>query len=163
MEELEILKHQLIKEEHTKVETLKLVSFKIGEEEFAIDILLVQEIIKLMDITRVPRSPGYVEGVINLRGRVIPVINIRKRLTLPPREFDKDTKIVVIDLAKKTLGFIVDSVSEVIEIEKSTIEPPPSVMGEVDSQFISGVGKLADRLLVLMDLEKVLSRDYQSV
>lgn len=158
MDNIQVLKDQYLADQSLKEDKRKLVSFQIGSEEFAIDIIMVQEIIKMFDITRVPKALFYVEGVINLRGRVIPIINIRKRLGLPIRSYDKNTKIIVVEINKKILGFIVDAVSEVIEISNSTIEPPPSIMGEVDSEFISGIGKLNDRLLVLLDLEKVLTQ-----
>ncbi|MBP7460565.1 MAG: chemotaxis protein CheW [Candidatus Delongbacteria bacterium] len=158
MDNIQAIKEQYLADQSFTEDKRKLVSFHIGSEEFAIDITMVHEIFKLVDITLVPKAPYYVEGVINLRGRVIPIINIRKRLGLPVRSYDKDTKIVVVEINKKILGFIVDAVSEVIEISSTTIEPPPSIMGEVDSEFISGVGKLNDRLLVLLDLEKVLTQ-----
>lgn len=138
-------------------ELLQLVSFVIGTEEFGIDILLVQEINRMIDITSVPNSPDYVKGVINLRGKVIPVIELRKKLGLEKREFDKDTRIVVVDVLGKTIGFIVDSVNEVLRISKDTTEPPPEMVSGVNSKYITAVGKLEDKLLILLDLEKVLS------
>jgi len=137
-------------------ETLKVVSFKIGEEHFAFDIVMVREINRMLDITRVPKAKNFVDGVINLRGRVIPVLNMRKRIGLNHKDYDNDTKIIVIEKGKKTIGFIVDSVSEVLKIPKSTIEPPPSIMGEMDTEYISGVGKLKERLIALIDLDKLI-------
>ncbi len=97
---------------------IQLVSFNIGEEEFGVDILKVQEINRMVEITRVPNAPEYVEGVINLRGKVLPIIDLRNRLKMPPKEYDKNTRIVVVELESKVIGFIVDSVNEVLRINK---------------------------------------------
>jgi purine-binding chemotaxis protein CheW len=143
-------------------ELLQLVSFKIGNEEFGINILIVQEIIKTVQITKVPNAPVFVEGIINLRGRVIPVIDLRTRLNLPKKARDKDTRIIVLEVNSKTVGFIVDEVNEVLRIPKSITEPPPSMVIGIDSEFITAVGKLEDRLITLIDLEKVLSTDEKN-
>ncbi len=140
-------------------ELLQLVTFSIGDEEFGVDILKVQEIIRTMEITKVPRAPEFVEGVINLRGKVIPIIDLRRRFGLSPRSHDKDTRIIVIEINKMIVGFVVDSVSEVLRIPASTVEPPPPVVAGLESDYISGVGKLEDRLLILLDLDMLLSHD----
>jgi len=135
---------------------LQLVSFNIANEEYGVDILKVQEINRMFQITKVPNSPDYVDGVINLRGRVIPVIDLRIKLGLPRKEHDKDTRIIVVDLEGRTIGFIVDKVKEVLRIPSSIIEPPPTtVVG--NSDYITAVGKLEDRLLILLDLEKIIT------
>lgn len=136
---------------------LQLVTFKIAKEEFAVDILKVQEIIKLVEITRVPKSPCFVEGVINLRGKVIPVIDLRKRFGLDNVERNKDSRIIVIETDGKTVGMLVDSVSEVLRLDAGTIEPSPEIAGSVDSEYVNGVGKLEDRLIILLSLDKVLN------
>jgi len=135
---------------------LQLVSFVIENEEFGIDILKVEEIIRLISITKIPNAPDFVEGVVNLRGRVIPVIDLRTRLGHPKREHDNNTRVIVVNVNEMTLGFIVDSVREVIRIPKSITEPPPAITTSIDSEYITGVGKLENRLLILLDLEKVL-------
>lgn len=140
-------------------ELLQLVSFKIGEEEFGIDILKVQEINRMMQITKVPNSPDFIDGVVNLRGRIIPVIDLRTRLNMPRIEHDNRTRIIVVDLNGVTVGFIVDEVSEVLRIPKSITEPPPAMVAGIDSDYITAVGKLEDRLLILLDLEKIFSVD----
>ena len=144
-------------------ELLQLVSFKIANEEFGIDILNVQEINKMTQVTKVPNSPEFVEGVINLRGRVIPVVNLRVKMDLPNREYDKDTRIIVVDLSGKTVGFLVDSVSEVLRIPRNIMEPPPSIVAGINSNYITAVGKLEDRLLNLLDLDKILQQDEKEV
>ena len=135
------------------------LTFRLGAEEYGIDILKVQEIIRMMDITKVPRAPEFVEGVINLRGKVIPIIDLRRRFGRAPRPHDKDTRIIVIEMSGIIVGFVVDAVSEVLRIPKSTVEPAPPVVAGVDADYISGVGKLEDRLLILLDLDKLLSSE----
>lgn len=138
-------------------ELLQLVSFKIGEEEFGVDILSVQEINRMSQITKVPNTPDFIEGVINLRGRIIPVLDLRVKLGLMKLEHNKNTRIVVVELKGQTVGFIVDEVSEVLRIPKNITEAPPAMVGGIDSEYITSIGKLEDRLLILLDLEKILS------
>ena len=142
---------------------LQLVTFNISNEEFGIDILKVQEIIRTMEITKVPRAPEFVEGVINLRGKVIPIIDLRKRFGMDSRKHDSQTRIVVLELNRMIVGFVVDSVSEVLRIPADTVVPPPAVVSGLDSEFISGVGKLEDRLLIMIDLDKLLSFEEHEV
>ena len=139
-------------------ELLQLVTFSTGDEEFGVDILRVQEIIRTMAITKVPKAPEFVEGVINLRGKVIPIIDLRRRFGLQPKSHDKHTRIIVIEINTMIVGFVVDAVSEVLRIPASTVEPPPPVVSGLESEYISGVGKLEDRLLILLDLDRLLSR-----
>ncbi len=137
---------------------LQIVTFKVGEEEFSVSILKVQEIIRMSEITKVPKSPEFVEGVINLRGRVIPVLDLRKRFGLPLIERGNDARTIVVDSGGKVVGLIVDSVTEVLRLQASTIEPPPDIVGGgVDSEYIDGVGKLENRLVILLNLDKVLT------
>ena len=138
---------------------LQLVTFSIGSEEFGVDILKVIEIIRTMEITKVPKAPAFVEGVINLRGLVIPIIDLRRRFGLAEKAGDSDTRIIVIEINGMSVGFVVDSVSVVLRIPANTVEPAPPVVAGVDSDYISGVGKLEDRLLILLDLDKLLSAD----
>ena len=136
---------------------LQLVTFHVGDEEFGVDILAVREINRMMEITRVPHAPVFVEGVINLRGQVIPVVDLRTRFQLDAVEHDKNTRIVVVELSEKVVGFLVDSVSEVLRVPRDLIEPPPPIVGSVDSEYIQAVVKLDDRLLILLDLQKLFS------
>lgn len=137
-------------------ELLQLVSFNIGSEGFGIDILKVREINRMVDITRVPQAPHYVEGVINLRGKVIPIIDLRKRFNLETREYDKNTRIVVVDILGHITGVVVDAVSEVLRLPAGTIESTPEIVTGVSSEYIKGVAKLEGRLLILLDLSKVI-------
>lgn len=139
-------------------EVLQLVTFRLGQEEFSLDILKVQEIIRHMELTRVPRTPDFVEGVINLRGRVIPVLDLRKRFGLPDAEDTSATRIIVVEVGGVTVGLKVDGVSEVLRINADTVEPPPALVTSIESDYIKGVGKLDNRLLILLDVSKILSR-----
>jgi len=140
-------------------EQLQLVTFVVGTEEFAVDILLVQEINRMLPITRVPQSPQDVEGVINLRGRIIPVIDLRQRFKITNRETTQHSRIIVVEISGRTLGFIVDRVNEVLRIDSNIVEPPPSMVGGIDTDYIKGVGKLEDRLLILLDLDRLFSAE----
>ncbi|MFN3396063.1 MAG: chemotaxis protein CheW [Thermodesulfovibrionales bacterium] len=141
-------------------DVLQLVTFKLGDEEYGIDILKVQEINRMTDITSMPKAPFSVEGVINLRGKVIPVVNLRKRFGLNLKEIDLQSRIIVVDIGS-TVGLIVDSVSEVLRISSDTIEPPPLITGGIGSEYILGIGKLEDRLIILLDIDKLLSEGIQ--
>ena len=136
---------------------IQLVSFKLGEEEFGIDILKVQEINRMVEITKVPQAPHFCEGVINLRGKVIPVIDLRLKFDMETKQRDKDSRIVVCDVNGIVIGMIVDAVEEVLRIPGSTVEPAPDIVTSVNSDYIKGVAKLDERLLILLDISKVAS------
>ncbi|MCU1302861.1 MAG: CheW protein [Candidatus Sulfotelmatobacter sp.] len=143
-------------------ELLQLVGFHVGGEEFGIDILHVQEIIRTQQLTRVPNSPEFMEGVMNLRGKIIPVVALRKRFGLQQAPPDKQNRIVVVEIQGTVLGFIVDAVSEVLRIPAGTVEPPPR-LGLVEREYVSGVGKLGDRLLILLDANRLMSSSEQGM
>ncbi len=140
-------------------EMLQLVTFNLGSEEFALDILLVQEINRRVEITKVPKTPEFVEGVINLRGKIVPVLDLRKRFGLVGHEFTAQSRIIVVNIDNRVLGLLVDSVTEVLQIPAHTIEPPPPLVAGIDAAYIKGIGKFEDRLLILLDLGKVLSKN----
>ncbi|MDC0335530.1 chemotaxis protein CheW [Pseudodesulfovibrio sp.] len=148
-----------VEEVETDQELIQLVTFSIGEEEFGVNILQVQEIIRTMEITKVPRAPYFVEGVINLRGKVIPIVDMRSRFGLEGKEHDKYTRIIVVEFEMIIVGFVVDSVSEVLRMPASQVQPPPPVIAGLDSEYIDGVGKLEDRLLILLDLDQLLDNE----
>jgi len=145
--------------ERKMAEEEQLVSFKIENEEFGVGIEEVQEIIRLPEITRVPKAPSFVEGVINLRGNVLPVIDLRKRFDLEATKKTNATRIVVVNVDDKTTGIIVDSVSEVLRLSKDAVEPPPPIVAGIEAKYLRGIGKLNDgkRLIVLLDLNEVLT------
>lgn len=140
-------------------EELQLVAFTIDHQEFAVDILLVQEIEKITHITRVPRAQYSLEGVINLRGEVIPVINLRKRLNLELKPINENDKIVIVKTNDLTAGIIVDGVSEVVRLPRNMVESSPSLVENIEADYIQGVGKLDERLLVLLDINIILQLD----
>ena len=145
-------------------ELIQLVSFSLDKEEYGVDVLKVREIIRLPGVTRVPNTPHYVEGVINLRGKVIPIISIRKKFGLQMVENDKQTRIMVMDVGGELMGFVVDAVSEVIRISGSEIQPSPAVAGGgIDQECIAGVINQSERLLVLLDLERMFSHDEKKL
>ena len=145
-------------EKKAKVPEIQLVIFRLREEEFGVNIAEVREIVRMMDITHIPEAPGFIEGVINLRGQVIAVIDLAKQFRLTSQaEFPKTARIVVIEVQEKTVGLIVDEVPEVLRISQDNIEPTPEVIEtEIHKDYLKGVGKLEDRLIILLDLEKVL-------
>ncbi|HBA87844.1 MAG TPA: chemotaxis protein CheW [Geobacter sp.] len=149
-----------VKNEEFGGELIQLVSFNLEKEEYGINVLMVREIIRMLNITRVPNTPRYVEGVINLRGKVIPIISLRRKFDLMEAEYDKRTRIMVMEVVGELMGFIVDEVSEVIRISEKEIQPPPPVVSSgIEQECMSGVINQADRLLVLLDLERMFSAD----
>ena len=135
----------------------QLVTFSLGKEEFGLDIMRVQEIIRIPPITRVPKAPDYVEGVINLRGNVIPVISLHTRFGMLFREDTNLSRIIVLQVQTKIFGIRVDVVTEVLHLDSESIEPPPPIAMGMDDQFIRGVGKLGERLIILLELEQIMS------
>ncbi len=140
---------------------LHMVGFTVGKEEFCVDILKVQEIIRMVEITVMPNAPDYVEGVINLRGKVIPVIDFRKRFhIMDDTETDMQSKrIVVVAFSGITIGLVVDKVSQVMKLSQEQISPTPDTVKGYDSECISGVGRVGDKLLILLDLEKLFAQN----
>jgi purine-binding chemotaxis protein CheW len=135
---------------------VQLVIFKLGREEYGISILQVQEIKRMTDITRVPHTPEYIKGVMNLRGSVLPVIDLKKRLNLPQQECTDDTRIIIVKIEDIAVGMIVDAVSEVMAITQENIESPEVVVSGVAAEYLSGVGKMENRLLILLNLEAII-------
>lgn len=135
---------------------VQLVVFKLGREEYGISILQVQEIKRMTDITRVPHTPDYITGVINLRGSVLPVIDLKKRLGLATQPYTDETRIVIIKVEEVSVGMIVDAVSEVLAIGHDNIEPPQTIIGNIGINYLSGVGKLENRLLILLNMEAII-------
>lgn len=144
------------------VTQLQLVTFEVANEEFAVDILAVQEINRMMELTRVPQSPPEVEGVINLRGKIIPVIDLRRKFGMAMSEKSEASRIIVVEVHKRVIGFIVDRVHEVLRISSDIVEPAPAMVCSIDSEFIAGVGKLEDRLIILLDIAKLFADQANS-
>ncbi|MBN2329527.1 MAG: chemotaxis protein CheW [Candidatus Omnitrophica bacterium] len=135
------------------------VSFVLHGEEYGVPILCVQEIIRYETLTRVPQSLPYVDGVLNLRGQVIPVINLRRKFELPEREPDKSTRIVVVEVQGRIMGMVVDEVSEVLQVNMDEIAPPPPMGTHLRTDFISGMAKMQDSLVILLEIDKILTTE----
>jgi purine-binding chemotaxis protein CheW len=148
-------------DQEEKEQLMQLVGFTIGNEQFGVDILMVQEIIRSAPITSVPNSPDFIEGVINLRGNIIPVIELRKRLNLFRKDSaSKESWILILDINGRVTGFIVDSVTRVLKILESTIEPPPEVVvAGLANQYIRGVCDIGEGLLIMLDFNRILLAD----
>lgn len=137
---------------------LQLVGLRVGRETFGLPIAMVREIVRVPEITAVPNAPDYIEGVINLRGRIIPVVDLRKRFGEPRPQANKKNRIVVVEMEDRLVGLIVNSASEVLKIPPSEIEAPKNLFQEGELDYVTGVGKLNGRLVILLDLSKVLRR-----
>jgi purine-binding chemotaxis protein CheW len=143
-------------ESHAMEKDLQVVGFRIGNETFGVRIASVREIVRVPEITAVPSAPDTVEGVINLRGKIIPVMDLRKRFGHVDIQTDKKNRILVVELNNKLVGLIVNAASEVLKIPPSEIEAPGSVFAEGESSYVTGVGKLKGRLIILLDVSKLL-------
>lgn len=137
----------------------KFLTFNIGKEEYGIEVQYVTQILGMQKITGLPEMPSFIQGVINLRGKVIPVIDVRLRFSFEKREYDERTCIIVIDINDISVGLIVDQVKEVIDIPLANIEPPPSVNKSVESHYIQGLGKIGDSVKIILDTQKMLFDD----
>ena len=140
----------------------QLVVFDLAAEAYGVDIGAVREIIRMQDITKVPGAPAFVEGIINLRGNVIPVVDLRKRFVLPVSERNRDNRILVVDIGGQDIGVVVDAVTEVLRIAGDSVEPPSAVITTADSIYLLGIVKLEGRLVILLDLEKVLTESEKN-
>ena len=140
----------------------QLVIFKLENEEFGVDIASVESIIKMEAVTRMPNLPAFVEGVINLRGLILPVIDLHRRFNLAEVPASKNTRIIVAILETMKVGMVVDSVSEVLRIQDDAVQPTPAMVTNVDSTFSTGIARVGDRLIILLDLASVLNNQQQS-
>lgn len=142
-------------------EEIQLVVFKLKTEdivcEYGVPITKVQEIITMTEPTRLPQVPDFVEGIINLRGKIIPIIDLKKRFGMSASKVTSESRSIVVEVAKQTVGVIVDEVSEVLRLSTDTIEPPPSVVGGITAEYLTGVGKVDERLLILLDMDKIFT------
>lgn len=149
---------------HTEANgTMQLVSFRLGQEEYGIEITRVQEIILMGEITRVPQTPPFIKGLINLRSTVIPIVDLRLRFGLQSETPTDETRIMVVNVQGKTIGLIVDAVSEVLRISNDQIAPSPPTVAGLGRDYLTGLVKLEKRLLILLDIDKIFSLDSLSV
>lgn len=145
--------------EKNKILDGKFLTFILNNEVYGIEILKAREIIGLMDITTVPQTPDYMKGVINLRGKVIPVIDLRLKFTMQEEQYTKETCVIIVAVNNTSIGIIVDSVSEVTNINGEEIEDAPSFGQGIDTNFIMGLGKVKDKIIILLDIDTVLSAE----
>jgi len=147
----------------SKVDNLEqMVTFNLGQEDYGVNILQVQEINRMVEITEVPQTQFYIEGIINLRGKVIPIIDLRKKFNMPETERDHSTRIVVVNVDNETVGLVVDGVSEVLRVPAGSLEDPPKMIaGEYSSSdYIKSIVKLDDRLLIYLNLQKIVASSH---
>jgi purine-binding chemotaxis protein CheW len=147
------------KNNEREIEEIQLVGFILGNEHYGVSIDKIQEINRMLEITRVPNSPAYIEGVINLRGAVIPVINLRLKIGMEPKKYDSKARIIIVEINEITIGFIVDEVKEVLRINKNLLSPPPDLSVNIRTDYITAIAKLEDELIIIIDSEKLLLED----
>lgn len=140
-----------------EMDQIQLVGMKLGDEEYAIDVLKITEIIRTVEVTIVPRMESYILGVMNIRGKVVPVIDLRVRFNLDSCDFDKSTRIIVVSVDKENIGFVVDEVTQVIRIKRSMVEPTPPLVGSIGQEYILGICKYDSRLIMLLDIDRVIN------
>jgi purine-binding chemotaxis protein CheW len=143
--------------------SLQIVCFKVGKEEYGIDILKVQEILKLPKVTKLPRSAEFIMGVIDLRGKVIPIIDLSKRFRIEETAIGGGSRAIVIDIRGKRVGLAIDSVSHVVKVDNKDIEPPPPIVKGISGRYIVGVAKLAEGFVIVLDLEQIFSAEEFSL
>lgn len=158
-EPIEPIEREDLEDEEIDEGTTNLVTFRLGSGEYAIDIMQAKEIIKMEKITLIPNAPYFVEGVINLRGNIIPIIDLKKRFNLEESEGDKNTGIIIAKIEDVDMGIMIDSVSKVVSMPNSDIQPPPSMLQGIGQRYIKGVGKMEDKLLVVLDLDKLFTNE----
>jgi purine-binding chemotaxis protein CheW len=140
----------------------QLISFTVGEEEYGLELLRVKEVIRMRQITWLPKAPHCVKGIINLRGEVIPIIDLRDRFGLPSIEETETTRVIVVEVEGRSVGAVVDSASQVVRVPANQFEPAPPVMGKAAGELITGVGKMEGKLIIMLDVGKILSTDELS-
>ncbi|HDN79318.1 MAG TPA: chemotaxis protein CheW [Chloroflexi bacterium] len=140
-------------------EKVQFVIFKLNESEFGVEIGQVLRITRLMEVTRVPRAPRFLEGVVNVHGEIIPVLDLKKRLDLPVGEYGDQARILIVEVEGQKVGMLVDSVTEIAWIPVSAIQPPPEMVAEISGVYLKGLGRLDNRLIIILDLSRVLSAE----
>jgi purine-binding chemotaxis protein CheW len=140
-------------------EMKQLISFTVGAEEYGLELLRVKEVIRMRQITWLPKAPPCVKGIINLRGDVIPIVDLRERFGLAAQEQTAITRVIVVEVEGRMVGMVVDSASQVVRIPADQFDPPPTVMGQVSRDFVTAVGKMGEKLIIMIDVDRVLSTE----
>ena len=140
-------------------ERAQYVIFRLDESEFGVEIGQVLRIVRLMEVTRVPRAPRFLEGVVNIQGEMVPVVDLKKRFELPWQEYGDKARILVVEVEGQTVGMMVDSVAEIAWIPASAIEPPPEMVAEISGVYLTGLGRLDDQLIIILNLSRVLTTE----
>ena len=143
--------------ENLGTDTHQFLTFALGQEEYGVGILKIQEIKGFSAITPLPNAPAYVKGILNLRGTIVPIVDLRKKFALPEVEYTKFTVIVVVQVQGQIMGFIVDAVRDVLTVAGTDIQPTPDLHGQVDTSFLTGLAKAGEKLVILLDIDKVLT------
>jgi len=138
---------------------LQFVVFKLGNEEYGVNIMQVKEIVTYKEPVKVPNTPKFIEGIINLRSQIIPIVNLKKRFNIPGDEINDETRIIVMNIDSKQVGFIVDDASEVRTISEEDIENAPDIIAGIERKYITGIGKIGERILILLDLDKLFDEE----
>lgn len=138
-------------------DSCQFLTFQLGDEQYGVDILRVQEIKGYTPVTRIPNTPSYIKGVLNLRGTIVPIIELRTKFGMPTIDYTMFTVIVVVVVREKIMGFVVDAVSDVLDINKKDIQPPPEFGTRLDVSFLSGIGKSGDKLVAILNIDRLLS------
>ena len=155
MEQLDTLNSQI----SFATDSSQFLTFTLGQEEYGVEILKVQEIKGYAAVTPIPNTPAYVKGVVNLRGAIIPIVDLRAKLAMPETTYNQFTVIIVVRVGAKTVGVVVDAVSDVLNIPTTDVQPTPDFGAQVDARFISGLARHGEKLVVLLDIDKVLGGD----
>ncbi len=143
-------------------ELRQFISFSVGDEEYGLELLRVKEVIRVREITWLPKAPSFVKGIINLRGDVIPIIDLRDKFGLEAKEATAMTRVIVVEVEGKLMGMVVDSASQVVRIPADQIDPPPPVLGGFTQEFITGVGKIDDKLIILLNSDAILTAEERT-
>ena len=149
----------LSQEESKHDESMQLVSFTVGDEAYGVNIAKVQEIIRMPEITHLPQTDDYIKGIINLRGNIIPIIDMRMRFNMSETQYSDITRVIVLSIQEKLIGIVVDSVSKVLEIAANEVEDAPDIINGLSKEYINGVGKIDDNMIIILDTDKVLTAD----
>lgn len=148
------------RDEQAQKDVIKqLVTFTVSEEEYGLEILKVQEVVRLPHITKIPKAPAFIKGIIDLRGNIIPVIDLREKFGFERKEYNDTTRVIVVEVAERNIGMIVDTVSQVIRVPESKIAPPPRMISGGTGQYIEGIAKLEERLIILLKVDEILSTE----